>query len=146
MEGVVTIMEGVVTVTTLNHITFNQFMKKQSTFNQFTSNLPCTLNQFIRNRFIQSHIVVQVVPPVDNGAVGVALSLIARVQLLVPVTAMVTGESLPYSRNEVYQHFGWKITEEGGYLEGQYTNRFYKKKIPLNKGVTYHSGVNPRCL
>lgn len=44
--------------------------------------------------------MVQVVPPVDKGAVGAALSLIARVRLLVPVTAMVTGESILYNRNE----------------------------------------------
>lgn len=111
-------MDMEVVVSTLNHITFNQFLRKRSTFNQFTSNLPCTLNRFMQNQFIHNHIVVQVVPLVDNGAVGAALSLIARVQLLVPVTAMVTGESIPYSRNEVYQNFGWKITEERVYLEG----------------------------
>jgi hypothetical protein len=82
-----------VVVTTLHHITFNQFMRKRSTFNQFTSNLPYTLN-----RFIQSHIMVQVVPLVDNGAVGAARTLTARVRLLVPVG--VTGESIPYSGNE----------------------------------------------
>jgi hypothetical protein len=99
-----------VVVTTLHHITFNQFMRNRSTFNQFmrnrstfnqfTSNLSYTHNRFIQNQFIHSHIKVQVVPPVDQGAVGAALSLIARVRLLVPVTAMVTGESIPYSRNE----------------------------------------------
>jgi hypothetical protein len=73
--------------------TLHQFMRKRSTFNQFTSNLSHMLN-----RFIQNHIMVQVVLPVDMGAVGADLSLTARVRLLVP--AGVTGESVPYSRNE----------------------------------------------
>ena len=87
-----------VVVTTLHHITCNQFMRNRSTCNQFTSNLSYIQNRFIQNQFIHSHIMAQVVPPVDNGAMGAALSLIARVRLLVPVGA--TGESIPYRRNE----------------------------------------------
>lgn len=93
-------MDMEVVVSTLHHITFNQFMRNRSTFNQFTSNLSYILNRFIQNQFIHSHIMVQVVPPVDNGAVGAALTLIARVRLLVPVGALVTGESVTYRRNK----------------------------------------------
>jgi hypothetical protein len=48
--------------------------------------------------------MVQAVQPVDSGAVGAVLSLTARVRLLVPATAMVTGESVPYSRSEGYAY------------------------------------------
>jgi hypothetical protein len=95
-------MEVVVTTLhqfTLHQFTLHQFLRKRFTFSQFTSNLSYTLNRFIKNRFILSHIMVQVVQPVDSGAEEAALSLTARVRLLVPATAMVTGEYIPYTRN-----------------------------------------------
>jgi hypothetical protein len=74
--------------------------------------------------------VVQVVPPVDNGEVGAALSLIARVQLLVPVTAMVTGESISYSRNKVYQILVGKSQRKNVTWKDNTQMDFTQKKHP----------------